>query len=252
MIKTSGNIAFAAEYDLLPILPEGTEVNELKIENGAATIDFNSSILDYADKSEEYNIFSSIVYMLTGFSTVDTVNIYIDGEYPGILDYGASINGPLSRDDVLINSNEFLSDQTKTKCDIYFVRPIENREYLVPLSVEFSDAPVSMIPEKMLGILLTDYTAYDLYSQVPEGTSVVDASIDEDGILEVILSSELVNYGGGSAREIALLNQLLYTFGGIEGVNKVKLSIDGGDDVLPEGTELTEPFTVSKYINRLD
>jgi germination protein M len=252
MIKTSENSALVADHGLYPILPEGTVINELKIENREALVDFNSNILDYADKTEEYNIFSSVIYVLTGFSTVDTVKIYIDGEYPGILEYGASINRPYSRKDVLINANEFLADANKMKYDIYFTRPIENDEYLVPLSVEFPEVPVLMVPEKMIGILLTDYSEYDLYSQIPQGTKVVDTSIDADGTLEVVLSSEILDYGGGSAREIALLDQLLYTFSGIDGVNRIKLSIDGNDDILLEGTDLSEPFTVSKYINRID
>jgi germination protein M len=252
MIKNSENFLFASNYGLIPILPEGTEISSIEIEDGIAYIDFNSKILNYSTRLEEYNIFSSVIYLLTGFSSVDSVEIKIDGNHPGELKHGTLIDRVLKREDILINSNKFLKDNSKQKYDIYFLRLIENREYLVPLSVEFSEISKLMMPGKMLEVMISDYEDYNLFSAVPKETKVVETSIDENGTLEVILSKELTGYGGGSAKEIALLDQLLYTFSGIEGVRRVKLTIDQSDDILPEGTELTEPFAVSKYINILD
>ena len=251
MVKNSMTLGFAEKFGLIPILPEGTMVKELSITNGMATIDISSDILDYSNMIEENNIFSSIIYVLTGFSSVDSVKITINGDYPGILEYGAVIDRPLSKKDVMLNSNRFLVINDKIKYDVFFVKPLRNREFLVPVSVEFNEIPTNMIPGKMMDVLLKDYTEYDLYSQVPQGTRVIKASIDENSTLEVILSSELVSYGGGSARELALMDQLLHTFAEVDGVKKIKLTIDQHEDILPEGTELTQPFSVSKYINIL-
>jgi len=252
MIKNSENFLFASNYGLIPILPEGTEILSIEIEEGTAYIDFNSKILNYSTRLEEYNIFSSIVYLLTGFSSVVDVEIKIDSNSPGQLKHGTLIEKALKREDILINANKFLKDSSKQKYDIYFIRPIENREYMVPLSVEFSEISKLKVPAKMLEVMISDYEDYNLFSAIPKDTKVIETSIDETGTLEVILSKELTGYGGGSAKEIALLDQLIYTFSGIEGIKRVKLSIDQSDDILPEGTELTEPFAVSKYINILD
>ena len=252
MIKNSRTFSYAADYGLFPVLPEGTTVIEISIENGVATVDFNSAILNYADKTEEYNIFVSVIYVMTGFSTVDSVRIFIEGNYPGILKYDAVINRPLTRKDVMINSNKFLTGAGKNKYDVYFIRPVGNAEYLVPLSAEYNGVPVNEVPGKMIEVLLQDLTEYNLFSQIPEETKVISSSIDSNGTLEVILSQEITGYGGGSARELSLLNQLLYSFSEIEGAKRIKLTIDGAPDVLPEGTGLDEPFPVIKYINRLE
>jgi len=252
MMKNNENFLFAAEFELFPIFPEGTEIKSLTVQDGVAVIDFNENILNYSTKIEEYNIFSSIVYVLTGFSTVDSVQIKIGGVFPGEMKHGAIVDRQLARKDVMINSNKFLTAPSMLKYDIYFIKPVGNTEYLLPLSAEFPQMPAAAFPEKMLEIMIHDYSEFDIYSLIPEETKVIGSSLDDNGIMEVILSSELAGYGGGSARETGLLNQLLYTFSQIKGAERIKLTVEGSNDILPEGTEISEPFTVSKFINILD
>lgn len=66
----------------------------------------------------------------------------------------------------------------------------------------------------------------DLSNAVPEGTEVLDVTL-EDRILVVDLSSEVTGSGHGSAEELAFSQQLAHTGAQFETVDAVRLHVDG-------------------------
>lgn len=73
----------------------------------------------------------------------------------------------------------------------------------------------------------------------PEGTKALKASLKGD-LLTLTVSSEILNYGGGSFYETMLRDQIVKTALDIEGVRKVTLLIDNQTSALVEGMIIKE------------
>jgi len=99
-------------YGLYPVLPAGTKILGLTIRDGTAIIDFSENILNYEDERDEVNIFSSVVYTLTEFDTVDDVIILINGYNDVELKFGSNISGKLNRDNVPLNAGKLNFSET--------------------------------------------------------------------------------------------------------------------------------------------
>jgi len=94
MVDNDSNRSAVQSLGLYPVLPEGTEILGMNIKDGIATVDFNSRILDYKDKTAENNIVAGVVYCLTEFSTIDGVKILVEGMEKEKLQYGGKHGMP--------------------------------------------------------------------------------------------------------------------------------------------------------------
>ncbi len=67
--------------DLISVIPEGTELRSIKVQNGLATLNFNSSLADnhWGGAESEKATVESIVKTLTSIPGIDKVQILIDG-----------------------------------------------------------------------------------------------------------------------------------------------------------------------------
>lgn len=236
-------------YGIYPVLPQGTQILGLTIRDQVATIDFDRNILNYDSEVDERGIVASVVYTLTEFKTVKSVKILINGYPQGTLKFGTDISGSLSRDNILINCDRANLAGGNKKLDVYFFRDANERfKYIVPVSMEYeADDGVDAI-EKMFGFLSRGYVKDGFYSELPAGVKFLSSDINGN-IVTVNLSKELKNYGGGTLREESLLKQIVYTLRQLDGITGVKLLIEGKEDVLPEGTDISQPIKVPDEIN---
>lgn len=72
---------------------------------------------------------------------------------------------------------------------------------------------------------------------IPEGTKFIDAKLNE-GHLNLYVSPEIKDYGGGSAWELSLVKAMLDTAFAIDEVESITLYIGGKIDFLPEGIKI--------------
>ena len=69
------------DLGMVSAIPPGTEVLGLTIDDGTATIDLSAEFeATGLGTSGEIGLVSQVVFTLTQFSTVETVNITIEGE----------------------------------------------------------------------------------------------------------------------------------------------------------------------------
>lgn len=86
-----------------------------------------------------------------------------------------------------------------------------------------------------------------IFSEIPKGTMII--KLKKDGkILEATFSKELSSYGGGSARLRGLIAQIVYSFTGINGIERVKIKIQGEDETVLGG----EGFVIDAPLSRGD
>jgi len=247
LIDSAANREELSYYGLYPVLPQGTEILGINIKDRIAIIDFNNKLLEYADSEDEQNIITSIVYTLTEFKTVDGVRILFNGYTKEKLKYGTDVSGILTRDNVLINENRVNKEKDIEKIDIYlFKRANDNFIYLMPVSVEIPEVADSELP----GVIIEHLTANgkeNLTSDLPEGTRIIESSL-KGNLLTLNFSKKLINYGG-TAREDGLLKQILYSMKQIDGVEKIRILVEGKSAELPEGTDISKDIVIPSEIN---
>jgi len=249
IIDSSLNREDIEYFGLYPVLPKGTEILGINIKEGVATIDFNNKLLDYDNETSGRNIISSVVYTLTEFNTINGVRILVNGYEKGKLKYGTDISGVLNRNNTLVNSGRINLQEGSKKLDIYLYKNIkENSAYLLPVSVEYSNIEDGTIPGKVVELLESNNVADEkMYSEIPDGTELLGCSV-KSGILTLDFNDSVLNYGG-SAKEQGILSQVLYSMKQVEGVDRVRILVDGKTVELPEGTDVSKAIPIPGVIN---
>lgn len=248
MIKNEANTNVLQPYKLFSVLPEGTVVLGMNIKEGTVFVDFNKRFLEYNSKTQEINIISSVVYSLTEFDNVDNVKILIDGREKDRLEFGTDISGYLNRENILINSKKLNIEERVKKIDIYLYKNAnEQFDYLLPVSFEYIGIEKRKIPNEIIRLLGKSYDDQKVFSQLPPGANLIDSKLDGDTLI-LNFNNELRNYGG-TAREEGILNQIFHSMKQIEGVEKVKILIEGKEGELPEGTDISKDISIQNKIN---
>lgn len=65
--------------NLQKLIPDGTRLNETKIEKNCAIINFSNEILNYKDENEKLKIINSIVNTLTNLKEINSIKILVNG-----------------------------------------------------------------------------------------------------------------------------------------------------------------------------
>lgn len=238
-----------AYYGVYPVIPEDTDILGIDIRDGIATIDFDRHLLNYSNAVSERNIIASIVYTMTEFKTIGKVRILVNGYQQDILKYGTDISGTLGREDININTNTDVSllEIGSGKVDVFlFKKANEGFTYLVPVSVadmEFAGES----PEILVKQLLDENADGSLFSEMPDSADLLKCSTDY-GILTLDFSESFTDYGG-NAREEGILKQLAYTVRQVEGINRMKILVEGRKVELPEGTDISTGIAIPATIN---
>lgn len=98
-------------------------------------------------------------------------------------------------------------------------------DYLVPMSFEYIGLSREEICSEIVRLLGRNYDDKKMFSCLPPGVSLIDSKLEENTLI-LNFNGEIRNYGG-SSREEAILNQILYSMKQFEGVEKVKIIIEG-------------------------
>lgn len=237
-------------YGLYPVLPGGTKIKGINIKNKVAVIDFSKEFLNLDTKLAEQMAIASVVYTLTGFNTVSDVSIRIEGKQLDKLKNGTDLSKPRNRNNTFINSEEAEQKTGYIKCDAYFVaNGNEKFNYLVPVSLQVEEAEENQIPVLLFDEMNKRQSSSQLFTSIPEGTKLL--SYDKQNDLAILDFSSNIKEYSGTAKEDNLLSQVYYTINQIQGVNKVKILIDGKEATLPEGTEVATATPLTTIFNKV-
>lgn len=250
MVDNETNREQAKEYGLIPVFPENTDIKGISIKEEIATVDFNEHVLNYTDKKSEQSIVSAIVYALTEFKTIKGVKILINGKEYKTLKYGTDVSSVLSRKNILINTEKVNLEDKIKKVDIYLFKHInDTTEYILPVSVGYIGVEEKELPGEIIRQLSRKQDDSSFTSQLTQDTELI-ASRMENNVLVLDFNSGIKSYGGGTARESAIIEQILYSMKQMEGVEKVQIMIEGKKGELPEGSDISKPLPVPSGINK--
>ena len=121
------------------IIPSGTKVNDIELEDGVLVINFSKDILDI-DKKYEDKMIESLVYTLTSINGIDSIKLLVDGKelkklpnsnklLPTFLDKSYGIN----------KIYEITNVGNIDSYTVYFVNSVNDNKYYIPVTKYVND-----------------------------------------------------------------------------------------------------------------
>ena len=227
-----------SKVGLLPVLPGGTDVIGLSINEGLCKIDFNENILDYNDKIDEKAIVQSIVYTLTEFDTIDRVQIIIEGETIKKLPYGSKVNKPLARKN--INLSDTIAEDSVSVVTYYNTSMNGEEVFVVPVTKPVSSIRAD-VKSALLALLEGAPGNTGLYSELPMGTRVNDVYV-KDGIAYIDFSKDIEELPDKTKYQQSLVYELGLTLREIEpSISSIRILADGTEVKLHNDVSMILP-----------
>ena len=221
MVSSARNDMDAARLGLTPVVPEGTTF-DLDISQGHARVDMSSQVLKAADKGQEENLRTAIVWALTEFDTVKDVSFLVNGQKRDTLTHGTNISGSYTR--VALNQEEPAQETFAGAEEIQMYFPSQDGRLLVPVSrtIYGSDDVATAVFEFLRGPKQDS----GLETPVPEGTQLLGVSV-ENGVVTINFSSAFTKIAEQSDGGVQAMRALMLTCTRYPGVRRVKILVDG-------------------------
>ena len=227
MVSSARNDMDAARLGLMPVVPEGTTF-DLDISQGHARVDMSAQVLNAADKAQEENLRTAIVWALTEFDTVKDVNFLVDGKKRDTLTHGTNISGSYTR--VGLNQEEPAAPTFAGASEVQMYFPAQDGRLLVPVSrTVYSDDDVA--------------TAVFEFLRGPKADSGLETPLDEDvqllgvsvsgGVVTINFSKEFTKIAERSDGGVQAMRGLMMTCTRYPGIRKVKILVDGEPYQMP-------------------
>ena len=227
MVQSARNDMDAARLGLIPVVPEGTTF-DLDIANGHARVDMSRAVLSAADKQQEENLRTAIVWALTEFDTVKDVSFLVDGQQRDTLTHGTNISGSYTR--VGLNQEEATQEVFGGASEVQLYFPAQDGRLLVPVSrtVYSSDDVATAVFEFLRGPKADS----GLEMPLPEDTQLLGVSV-KDGVVTINFSKSFTRIAEQSDGGVQAMRALMLTCTRYPGVKRVKILVDGEPYEMP-------------------
>jgi germination protein M len=235
------------------VLPAGTEVLDVNIDQGTAVVDFSEDFKEYAAEDEQ-KILQSLTYTLTQFDNVSAVKIRINGIDQKVMPVNQTpIGDSMSRaDGINIETNGVVDVTGSQTVTVYFIGQNDEQFYYVPVTrvVPAKDNLVKTTVDELLhGPSLQSGLLTDLRNTV----ELVSAPVEENGVVTLNFNEAIMSEKKNTAISDAVLNSLVLSLTEVNGVDKVLIKVNGKNEVLnEEGKKLTEPVSRPVNVNKVE
>lgn len=115
------------------IIPSGTSILDLDLNDRTLTINFSKELLDVNEKDENKMI-ESIIYTLTSIDGIDNVIIKVEGNILNNLPSGTKLPTLLNKDYGINKSYDLVSTRDIDYYTLYYVNRYNDYEYYVPVT----------------------------------------------------------------------------------------------------------------------
>lgn len=209
----NGLIIDGAKSAIIPngfrsIIPTGTSILNVKLNNKVLTVNFSKEILDISSEYEEAMI-ESIVYTLTSIEGIDKVNIQVEGKELTKLPHSKK-NIPTSLDKSYGINKVYDINNTKDidSITLYYVNSYNDNKYYVPVTKYINNDSQDKI--KVIIEQLSNSLTYEsnLMSYLSDSAKLLDYEIDDKTIK--------LNFNNMILSDISsnnILEEVVYTIG---------------------------------------
>lgn len=209
----NGLIIDGAKSAIIPngfrsIIPTGTSILDVKLDNKVLTVNFSKELLDISSEYEEAMI-ESIVYTLTSIEGIDKVNIQVEGKELTKLPHSKK-NIPTSLDKSYGINKVYDINNTKDidSITLYYVNSYNDNKYYVPVTKYINNDSQDKI--KVIIEQLSNSLTYEsnLMSYLSDSAKLLDYEIDDKTIK--------LNFNNMVLSDISsnnILEEVVYTVG---------------------------------------
>lgn len=133
-----GLIIEGAKSNIIPngfrsIIPPGTTVNNIELNDRVITIDFSKEFLEVSEK-EESKMIEALIYTLTSIEGIDKVIIKVEGELLTKLPSGTNLPTILSREYGINKTYDLVNTSNIESYTVYYVNEYNDNKYYVPVT----------------------------------------------------------------------------------------------------------------------
>ena len=188
------------------IIPPGTSIKDISLDNGILTIDFSKDLLEITKEYEEKMI-EAIVYTLTSIDGIDKVIIKVEGEVLDKLPIsGKTLPTYLDKDYGINKIYDLTSMKDINSYTLYYVNTYNDNSYYVPVTKYInndSQDKIKVIIEELYSAPIYETT---LMSFLNSNTKLLDYKL-EDGKLTLNFSEDILS----DVTTNNILEEVIYT-----------------------------------------
>ncbi|PWK15842.1 GerMN domain-containing protein [Tumebacillus permanentifrigoris] len=263
MVQGSSGDAALSGTGLHNVLPKGTQIKGVAINNHVARVDFSKDVLNYKSAAEEQAIVDSVVWTLTGIEGISKVQFAVEGRTQATLKNGTPIADAISRENgINLQVSKDVSNPTNaTKLTLYFTgaNPQGDYAYLVPVTRIVPKADASKMVDLTLAELAKGPNAAGLEAVV-QPTMKLQKSEQKDKVAMLDFGDDF-QVSSGTTAEKNMVNSIVLSVAANTGVQQVQFTVNGKApkaqaaaakpdiNVAKHGLDLTKPVTTPKVIN---
>lgn len=209
----NGLIIDGAKSAIIPngfrsIIPTGTSILDVKLNNKVLTVNFSKELLDISSEYEEAMI-ESIVYTLTSIEGIDKVNIQVEGKELTKLPHSKkNISTSLDKSYGINKVYDINNTKDIDSITLYYVNSYNDNKYYVPVTKYINNDSQDKI--KVIIEQLSNSLTYEsnLMSYLSDSAKLLDYEIDDKTIK--------LNFNNMILSDISsnnILEEVVYTIG---------------------------------------
>lgn len=208
---TEGLIIGGAKNNIIPngfrsLIPSGTEVLDVSLEDKVLTINFSKELLDINEKYEDKMI-ESIIYTLTSIDGIDKVIIQVEGEVLSKLpNSGKSLPTVLDKSYGINKSYDLTSTQDIDSYTVYYVSEFNDNKYYVPVTKYVNGEKQDKIKVIIDELSTSPIYETNLMSFLDSNVSLIDYTLEDNLIRLNFNDSILVDDTSNK-----ILEEVIYT-----------------------------------------
>ncbi|RQD78717.1 MAG: hypothetical protein D5R97_00075 [Candidatus Syntrophonatronum acetioxidans] len=235
------------EKGLKAPLPSGTEIRGLTIREGLAIIDFNQEFLNVPEGQERI-VLDSLIYTLTEFTTVNQVEVMIEGEYLEEFPPGDPLDQPLDRSRSL---NLEISPEVEDLKDtsqvvVYFCGWGEgDLTYMVPVT-RVIPSTSNLVEGALKELLKGPRPDTELYSDLNPQAEINSITLEE-GVATVDFNKDFLIYDGGVKGEENIIKQIVLTLTQFPEIKEVRILVEGVEPDLVWDQPMGAPEKINMF-----
>lgn len=241
--------------ELLPngfqaVLPSGTEVLDIEVSNGVATIDFSEGFTEY-HPNQELQLLEALTWSVTELDGINRVKLKVNGEpLTTMPKNGTPIGDGYTRNHGINLEMTDVEDITNTSSAIvYFISQTdENTNYIpvtrrIPNDGNKYEAVVNELLKgpNMWTPLLTDFR---------ESVKLLEEPSYSSGTVTLNFNEAILDMLGGTAISEDVLNTIVLSLTELNEVEEVAFLVESNDSILvSSGENISDPVTRPEMVN---
>jgi germination protein M len=262
MVQGSNGDAALTGTGLHNVLPKGTQIKGVAINNHVARVDFSKDVLNYKTAAEEQAIVDSVVWTLTGIEGISKVQFAVEGRTQATLKNGTPIGDAISRENgINLQVAKNINPSNATKLTLYFTGANQQGDYsyLVPVTRIVPKADAGKMVDLTLAELAKGPNAEGLEAVVQPTLKLQKAEQKEK--VAMLDFGDNFQVSSGTVAEKNMVNSIVLSVAANTGVQQVQFTVNGKAptaktaaakpdmNVAKHGLDLTKPVTAPKVIN---